>query len=247
MLNSLGEFQSILVLGGKSDLAISILEGMPLSDSAEIHLLGRNILSLNLEDKFKGAKINLVEIDFKDVEEVEAKIKSIFTGSDIDLVIFAYSILGSEKLQLNKELFSEVLFNNFYTQALALNLVNTEMCKQLHGQILLISSVAGMRPRKRNFVYGTSKFGVDLIAQGLQKHNVGKNVFLTILRPGFVKTRMTEGMPPAPFATDRNSVAKIAVEALKKHKRIVYTPKYLLIVMFILKLLPEKIFRLIDR
>jgi decaprenylphospho-beta-D-erythro-pentofuranosid-2-ulose 2-reductase len=114
-------------------------------------------------------------------------------------------------------------------------------------QILQISSVAGIRPRRRNFVYGVSKFGVDFVAQGLQKESVEKNVFITILRPGFVHTKMTTNMPPAPFATEKIRVAKIATRALAKKRRIVYAPKILLFVTLVLKLLPERIFRIVDK
>jgi decaprenylphospho-beta-D-erythro-pentofuranosid-2-ulose 2-reductase len=117
----------------------------------------------------------------------------------------------------------------------------------MHGQILLISSVAGIRPRRRNFVYGVSKFGVDFIAQGLQKGSLENNVFITILRPGFVHTKMTSGLPAAPFATSRDIVAKIASKGLLRKKRIVYAPRILVLVMFILRLLPERIFRILDQ
>jgi decaprenylphospho-beta-D-erythro-pentofuranosid-2-ulose 2-reductase len=247
MLNSFGEFQRILVLGGKSDLALSTLEFLPLSVGAEVYLCGRSIANLDLSSKFKPYEIYRVEIDFTDISLTNKTLSSIFQSGDIDLVIFAYANLGNELLQLEEKLFEEVLHNNFFSQAIILNHVNAKLVKQMHGQILVFSSVAGIRPRRRNFVYGVTKFGIDFISQGLQKNNSDKNVFITIIRPGFVHTKMTVGMPPAPFATDKETVAKVAVNALRRKKRIVYAPRILSLVMFILKHLPEKLFNRLDK
>jgi decaprenylphospho-beta-D-erythro-pentofuranosid-2-ulose 2-reductase len=239
--------QRILVLGGKSDLAISILKCLPLSVSAEIILCGREISSFSVPEDLGAFQIHKVESDFTDLSVSNSVIESIFKEGDIDLVILAYAILGNEDSQLEPNLFAEVLNTNFYSQAILLNLVNSKMVSQMYGQILLISSVAGMRPRKRNFVYGASKFGVDFIAQGLQKQNIDKNVFISILRPGFVFTKMSKNSSPAPFATNRKAAAQLAANGLRKKKRVVYAPKILLLVMFTLKLLPERIFRSIDK
>jgi len=239
--------QRILVLGGKSDLAISILGSLPLSGNSEIVLCGRNITSFSLPEDLEAFQIQKVESDFTDLSAAKTTIESIFESGDIDLVILAYAILGNEESQLEPSLFSEVLQTNFYSQAILLNFINSKLVSQMYGQILLISSVAGIRPRKRNFVYGVSKFGVDFIAQGLQKQNIDKNVFISILRPGFVFTKMSKNSSPAPFATDRKTVAQIAANGLRKKKRIVYAPKILLLVVFALKILHERIFRLIDK
>lgn len=247
MLNPFGEIQRILVLGGKSDLALSTLEYLPISEDAEIYLCGRSIANLDLSSKLMSYEVHKVEIDFTDFSSTKKMLSTIFQSGDIDLVILAYANLGNELLQLDEKLFSEVLNTNFFSQAIILNYINAELVRQMHGQILVFSSVAGIRPRRRNFVYGVSKFGIDFIAQGLQKFNLDKNVFITILRPGFVYTKMTTGMSPAPFATDRDTVAKAAVSGLRKKKRIVYSPRVLLLVMFVLKLLPEKLFERLDK
>jgi decaprenylphospho-beta-D-erythro-pentofuranosid-2-ulose 2-reductase len=246
MLNGFKEYQRILVLGGNSDLAVSILHKVPIAEAGEVILCSRHNLKQQTLALREGIQIRHVEIDFTQLQRSETIIENVFKTGDIDLVIIAYATLGNEDLQLQRDIFSEVLFTNFYSQALLLNQINSFLVTQMHGQILLISSVAGIRPRKVNFVYGVSKFGVDFIAQGLQKHNVGKNVFITILRPGFVDTKMTRGLSPAPFATSMLRVGEIANKALRDRKPIVYAPRILLFVMFILKALPERVFRIID-
>jgi decaprenylphospho-beta-D-erythro-pentofuranosid-2-ulose 2-reductase len=247
MLNGLGEYQKILVLGGKSDLALAILRQIPIAEDAEIILLGRDLKSFSIPDFLKSFSTSRIEVDFKNIEVAKETINEIFEKMDIDLAIIAYASLGNEEFQLDPEIFAEVIYTNFYSQALVFNQINSRMLKQMHGQILHISSVAGIRPRKRNFVYGVSKFGVDFIAQGLQKQNTDKNVFITILRPGFVHTKMTAKMSPAPFATEKSKVAALAARALMGKRGIVYAPRILRIVMLVLKLLPERIFRLVDR
>lgn len=247
MLNAFGEMQRILVLGGKSDIACAILPYLSVTQDAQIILCGRNMSTFNVPDPINKFHLDVVEIDFTNIDAVKKIIDAIFSVGDVDLVIIAYATLGNENAQLSPELYAEVLYTNFYSQALVLNQINAKMVSQGHGQILQISSVAGIRPRKVNFVYGASKFGVDFIAQGLQKMNVDKNVFISILRPGFVHTKMTRNISPTPFALLKDTVGKLAAKGLIKKKRIIYAPKELLSVMFVLKLLPERIFRIIDK
>ena len=247
MLSKVGEIQSVLLLGGKSDLGLATLAKLPISKNARIILCGRDMNAFEIPDTLSKFQVQKVEVDLADTAKAMLIIDEVFEGGDVDLAIIAYATLGSEQFQLNHEVFAKVLNNNFYSQALLLNQINSRMRHQMSGQILQISSVAGIRPRKANFVYGASKFGVDFIAQGLQKQNLGSNVFITILRPGFVHTKMTINMSPAPFATNESAVAKIAANGLRKRKRIVYAPRILFLVMFILKLLPERIFRILDK
>jgi decaprenylphospho-beta-D-erythro-pentofuranosid-2-ulose 2-reductase len=186
-------------------------------------------------------------MNFKDTVDCELLVADVFRKRDVDLVIVAYALLGKEESQLNSEQFAEILFTNFYSQALLLNQVNHNLRLQKHGQILVFSSVAGMRPRRKNFVYGVTKSGIDFISQGLQKDNVGQGVGITIVRPGFVYTKMTRESSPAPFAIDLERAARISAEGLVGKKRVVYAPRILKIVMNALKLFPESIFRLIDK
>ena len=247
MLNGLGETQRVLVLGGKSELALSILERIPLAEDAELLLFGRNLSDFEAPDFLDKIKVRRVEIDLSDFEASKVEVIKAFTTGDIDLVICAYATLGDEELQLDSKLFASVLNTNFYSQSILLNEIYILLEKQMHGQILVISSVAGIRARRRNFVYGASKSGLDFIAQGLQKRSPEKNIYITILRPGFVHTKMTSGLTVAPFATNKRVVAKIAVDGLYKKKRIIYAPRKLKFVMFVIKLLPERIFRIIDK
>jgi decaprenylphospho-beta-D-erythro-pentofuranosid-2-ulose 2-reductase len=247
MLNSFGQYQKVLVLGGKSDLALATLALLPLSIDAEILICGKNLNSFDYPQWMQSYQVSEYELNFKNTTDSESTVRDIFRKGDVDLVIIAYAILGKEESQLNPEQYAEILFTNFYSQALLLNQVNHNLRLQKHGQILVFSSVAGMRPRRKNFVYGVTKSGIDFIAQGLQKDNIGEGVEITIVRPGFVYTKMTKGATPAPFAISLEKAARISAKGLIRNKNVVYAPSILKFVMNILKLFPEKVFRLIDK
>ena len=92
---------------------------------------------------------------------------------------------------------------------------------------MLLSSVAGERVRKANYVYGASKAGIDGFAQGLSDALVGSGASVLIVRPGWVRSKMTAGMEPAPLATTPEAVAAATVKALRAGRRIVWVPRAL--------------------
>jgi decaprenylphospho-beta-D-erythro-pentofuranosid-2-ulose 2-reductase len=108
---------------------------------------------------------------------------------------------------------------------------------------VVLSSVAGERVRKSNFVYGGSKAGLDGLAQGLGDSLVGSGVDVIIVRPGFVHTKMTEGMSPPPFSTQPEAVATAIIGALRRRTPVVWVPKVLRPVMAVTRHLPRPLFR----
>src|SRR2546423_11185160 len=109
------------------------------------------------------------------------------------------------------------------------------MRKQGHGTIVFLSSVAGERVRKANFVYGSSKAGMDGFAQGLGDYLHGSGVQVMVVRPGFVRTKMTEGLDPAPMSTDAGGVADSIVAGLRRSSHTVWSPAPLRLVMSALR------------
>ena len=93
--------------------------------------------------------------------------------------------------------------------------VAAQFRRQGHGRLVVLSSVAGERVRKANFVYGSSKAGLDGFAQGLGDALAGTGASVLVVRPGFVHSKMTEGMKAAPFATTPAAVAAATVKALR--------------------------------
>jgi short-subunit dehydrogenase len=109
--------------------------------------------------------------------------------------------------------------------------------------MVVLSSVAGVRPRRANFIYGSSKSGLDAFAQGLADSLVGTGVGVTIVRPGFVVGRMTEGMTPAPFSTTPDAVANAVVAAIESGASVVYVPPVLRWVFGVMRHLPREVWR----
>ena len=108
---------------------------------------------------------------------------------------------------------------------------------------MVLSSVAAERPRQANGVYGASKAGLDSLAQALGDELREQGVRVLVVRPGFVKTRMTAGLDPAPLATTPEAVARVTVEALDGVGHTVWAPAMMRWVMLVLRLLPRPIFR----
>ena len=111
------------------------------------------------------------------------------------------------------------------------------------GTLVLLSSVAVERPRASNPIYGAAKAGLDALAQGLADAIVSSGVRVLVVRPGFVKTRMTADLPPVPFATTPEAVASATVAALGGHARTIWVPGPLRLMFAILRHLPRGIYR----
>ena len=114
---------------------------------------------------------------------------------------------------------------------------------QGHGTLVLLSSVAGERVRRSNFVYGSTKAGLDAFYTGLTEALRPYDVGVTVVRPGFVHTRMTEGMKPAPLSTTPEAVASAVVDAVRNRREQVWVPAPLRGVMSVLRHLPRPVFR----
>ena len=115
------------------------------------------------------------------------------------------------------------------------------------GRIVVFSSIAGNRVRRANYVYGSAKAGLDGFAGGLADALHGSGVQLLIVRPGFVIGRMTQGMDPAPLSSTPSQVAEAAARALAKGRRSVWVPGSLAVLAFVMRLLPQFVWRRMPR
>ena len=115
--------------------------------------------------------------------------------------------------------------------------------KQGHGAVVALSSVAGERVRRANFVYGSTKAGLDGFYLGLGEALRPFGINVTVVRPGFVHTRMTAGMKSAPLSLTPQQVADVIVDAVRKRKELVWAPAPLRVLMSVLRHIPRPIFR----
>jgi decaprenylphospho-beta-D-erythro-pentofuranosid-2-ulose 2-reductase len=115
------------------------------------------------------------------------------------------------------------------------------------GTIVVLSSVAAVRPRKANFVYGAAKAGLDAFGRGLADSLHGTGVRVLLVRPGFVTGRMTAGMEPAPLASSPAQVGAAVVAALASNAPEVWVPRSVGMLAFAMRLIPRPLWRQLRR
>ena len=249
MNDALGSPQSVFVLGGTSEIARATLRSLIARRCRTVVLAGRDQAALNevaAEARSEGATtVETVAFDALNVADATRLVDEAFDRhTDIDLVLVAAGVLGDqEAVEKDPTAVGEIVTTNFTGPASAMLACGTRLRRQGHGVLVVLSSVAGERARRANFVYGSSKAGLDAFAQGLADSLVGSGARVLIVRPGFVHTRMTAGMSPAPLATSADEVAGVIVKGLEKGADVVWAPPPLRWVMVVLRHLPRALFR----
>ena len=249
MIDATGRPQSVLVLGGASEIAQAVVAALVPGRCRTVILAGRP--SDRLEAAAAAARaagadvVETVAFDTTDLAGTPAVVEEVFTRfGDIDLVLAAAGALGDQdELASDPRAAAELITTNFTGLAAALLAAAGCMRVQGYGRIVVISSVAGDRPRKANYIYGSTKSGLDAFSQGLGDSLVGTGVGVTVVRPGFVVGRMTEGMDPAPFATTPEAVAAAVVAGIASGADVVYAPSVLRWVFAVMKVLPRAVWR----
>jgi decaprenylphospho-beta-D-erythro-pentofuranosid-2-ulose 2-reductase len=167
--------------------------------------------------------------------------------NDIDLAIVAAGYLPPENMELDPALVRKSMMVNSVGVVTVLSALANRMHIQNRGHILHISTVAVIRPRLRNFNYGASKSSADFFAMGLSSKYRTTGLKVSVLRPGYVHTKMTNNFSPAPFATNTKLVARNAIQGVIKDRIVIYAPGFLRIFFLFLKILPNFIFKVIDQ
>jgi len=247
MRNALGSAQSVLVLGGTSEIGLAIASRLHDGGARRIVLGGRDQAALErAADGLRqpGTDITVGTFDADTVEGHEAALAKLFAGGDIDVVVAAWGVLGDQAAaEADAAAAVAVARTNYLGAVSALTICANLLRAQGHGALLVLSSVAGERVRRSNYVYGSSKAGLDGFCQGLAAALVGSGVHLLVVRPGFVTTKMTAGMPKVPFSTTPAAVADASVAALTAGRSVVWVPGLLRLVMAVMRHLPTPLFR----
>jgi decaprenylphospho-beta-D-erythro-pentofuranosid-2-ulose 2-reductase len=219
MNDAFGTPQTVLVLGGGSDIARAILHRLAPRGVERLILATPNADTLRARLELEPLPVEDVTVeewDARDAGKHEQFIDAVAAAhGDLDVVICAVGLLGHHSgIDTSSSAVDNAIRVNFSGPAAALVAVARKMVDQGHGTIVVLSSVAGERPRRSNFVYGSAKAGLDAFAQGLTDAVIGTGVTIHVIRPGFVRSKMTEGLPEAPFTTDVDVVAMAVVDAL---------------------------------
>jgi decaprenylphospho-beta-D-erythro-pentofuranosid-2-ulose 2-reductase len=195
--------------------------------------------------KAAGARsVELIDFEATEPDSHPKMIEQAFNGGDVDVAIVAFGLLGdAEELWQDQRKAVQIAEIN-YTAAVSVGvLLGAKMRAQGFGQIIAMSTVAGERVRRSNFVYGSTKAGLDGFYLGLSEALREYGVRVLVIRPGQVRTRMSAHVKEAPLTVDKEYVADLAVTASAKGKELVWAPAAFRYVMMVLRHIPRSIFR----
>lgn len=248
MLDAFGQPQSVVVLGGTSDIAGAIVGTLAQRRCRTVVLAGRDRDGLDraaAAAKTAGAdRVVTVVFDASDVDDAVRTVDDSFDAmGSVDMVLVAVGMLSHQRDELDATRTREVVTATYAWPVSALTRVATRMSEQGYGRIVVLSSVAAVRVRRPNFVYASAKSGLDAFSIGLGEALRGTGVHVQIVRPGFVRSKMTAGLPDAPMATTPEAVAEAVVAGLESGAPVVWVPGVLRWVFGVLRLVPQALWR----
>jgi decaprenylphospho-beta-D-erythro-pentofuranosid-2-ulose 2-reductase len=241
----------VLLVGGTSEIGLAIVRRLAATHPAAVRpvLLGRDgealaaaLAALRAEGCAGGA-VEIVDANHPE-DHTEAIRRAFEDAGSVDLAIIAVGVLGAQGgLDADPQEALEVMQVGFVgTGSLLLECLR-RLRSQGHGTLVVLSSVAAERPRAANAVYGAAKAGLDALAQGLADSLSNSDVRVLVVRPGFVRTRMTAGLRAPWLATTPEAVARRTVEALDGRAHTVWAPGALRYVFALVRHLPRTVFR----
>jgi decaprenylphospho-beta-D-erythro-pentofuranosid-2-ulose 2-reductase len=241
--------QSVVAIGGGSDISRAILRALAGRRLTSALLAGRDANHLQAAaEELRALSVAKVETERLDVTRI-ATLEGFADEAarrlgQIDLVLVTAGALGTAELtELDAPTVASIATANFTGPAAAMTAFARVLCAQGHGRIVVLSSVAGYRVRAANFVYGAGKAGLDGFALGLGDALAGSGVEVMVVRPGFVRTKMTTGRKAAPFAVDAKDVADAVLRGLETGAGVVWVPGPLRYVFGILRIVPRPLWR----
>ncbi|MEL6990160.1 MAG: SDR family oxidoreductase [Pseudomonadota bacterium] len=237
---------AILVLGGRSDIGLAIAKVYAREGHA-VQLAARNVFDLEAEKADialrYGVEVSLHEFDALDVESHEAFVTSL--PALPETVVCAVGALGVQEESEQDHAEARIIMrSNFEGPVNILAILANAFEARGSGVIIGISSVAGDRGRATNYIYGAGKAGFTAYLAGMRNRLATKGVHVLTVKPGFVATRMTDGMDlPEKLTTDADTLARAVFKAAKRRRNEVYIKSIWWLVMLIIRNIPEFIFK----
>jgi len=241
----------VVVFGGRSEIGIEL--ATRLADGATVVLAARNADRLADEvaavTAAGAAAVHVREFDADALASHAPLVESIVADfGPIATAVVAFGILGDQaRAEADPAHAAAIVHTDYTAQVSLLTVLAAAMRTAGSGAIVVFSSVAGARPRRANYVYGSAKSGLDAFARGLTDALHGSGVRLLLVRPGFVIGRMTEGMSPAPLSSTPTQVADAVAGALAKGRTEIWVPRSLGVLVLALKLMPRAMWRRLPR
>ncbi|SDH51563.1 Short-chain dehydrogenase [Actinokineospora alba] len=243
----------LVILGGRSEIGVAVARRLVERGTRTVVLAARRSDDLDVEEstlRAAGATtVERVEFDADDLASHEPLLAEITRAhGPIDTIVVAFGILGDQKVAERDSAHAvRVVHTDYVAHVSVLTHIANLLRQQGNGIVVVFSSVAGVRVRRANYVYGSAKAGLDGFASGLADALHGSGVRLLLVRPGFVVGRMTDGMSPAPFSSTPDQVAAATVRALGGKRGEVWVPAVLRPIFGIMRVLPRALWRKMPR
>lgn len=247
---------AILILGGRSEIGMAVAERLARQTADDPRTF---VLAARRSDDLHAERARVLAAGAGEVETVEFDADSLDSQSRvvadvverhgaIGVAVPAFGILGDQaRAEVDPVHAEQIVHVDYVAQVTMLTDLARVMRSQGRGQLVVFSSVAGMRVRRANYVYGSAKAGLDGFASGLADALVGSGVQLLLVRPGFVIGKMTAGMDPAPMSSTPNQVADGVLRGLNRRRRLIWVPGALRWMYVVARLVPQPIWRRMPR
>lgn len=235
--------RAVIVLGGGSDIGIAIAAELVARGAETVVLAGRNREQMREQalEAGIGVRIETVPFDARFPDAHVGAIEEAFTlAGETQAVVVAFGILGDTmSYEANPALAGGAAITNFAGAVSASLSAARALARQTRpGAIIVLSSIAAVRPRPSNYVYGATKAGVDFFARGLATSVKHRGVRVLVVRPGFVESKMTRGMRGRLLGTTPPRVAHDVAEALEGRSTVCWSPGILRWLSIPLRLVP---------
>jgi short-subunit dehydrogenase len=241
----------VVIFGGRSEIGVEV--AIRLAPAATVVLAARGADRLDEQVsavRAAGAReVRTMEFDADDLSAHGSLVENLLAEfGRIDTAVLAFGILGEQsRAEVDPAHAVAIVHTDYVAQISLLTVLASAMRAAGRGTLVVFSSVAGVRVRRANYVYGSAKAGLDGFASGLADALHGSGVRLLIVRPGFVVGRMTAGMDPAPLSSTPAQVAEATARALARGRRTVWVPWALRPLFFGMRMLPQPLWRRLPR
>lgn len=240
--------QKILIIGATSAIAEACAKRFA-AQGHSLYLLARNssrLESLAQDLRVRGAAaVHCASFEANALETHQALLEQVKTElNGLDRVLIAHGTLSDQQAcEQSVELTLQELQTNALSVIALLTRLANHFEQQRHGSIAVIGSVAGDRGRQSNYIYGTAKGALSIFLQGLRNRLHKSGVQVLTIKPGFVDTPMTAAFPKGPLWATPEKVAHDIDKAIEKNKDVLYTPGFWMLIMLIIKSVPERLFK----
>lgn len=241
----------MVIFGGRSEIGLELATRLAPGRTVVLAARGADRLAdeVTAVRAAGAAAVHPVEFDADDLHSHGPLVDALIADyGPIGTAVLAFGILGDQaRAEADAAHAVAIVHTDYVAQISLLTRLAEAMRAAGRGDLVVFSSVAGVRVRRANYVYGSAKAGLDGFASGLADALHGTGVRLLIVRPGFVIGRMTEGMDPAPLWSTPAQVAEATARALSRGRRTAWVPWALRPMFFGMKLLPQAVWRRMPR